>query len=247
MSLRAALLAVIVVPVLTCSGAFAAVVDQPLQFSPPNNGLKTYTTSDGLFVFSPTNFQSSSHCVSSSCLIETKQGVVTTLARADASPFTLSSFYFSLTGKGGPKAEQSITAHNDATGKSLTLSLGKRYDFVTDASGSFVTGPLQHNTGYYVSLLGLDTFKDATSVTWTAANAAQVRLDGVSVRNPALVTPMPGDLNTPQPGDLVTPRPGDLVTPMPGDIVTPIPVPGAGLMLLGGIGALIWRGQRKAA
>lgn len=86
----------------------AATVQQLIHFDDANNGAKTYTTSDGNFFFDPTNFQSSSSCADStnggngSCLIEGTQGSLPAMTRLTGDKtFSLDSFYFNLSGRGG--------------------------------------------------------------------------------------------------------------------------------------------------
>lgn len=163
-----------------------------------NNGLKNFTTASGDYFLTPTKFQSSSLCADAvvtpptngRCLIEKKQGVVTTLTRTTGGAFTLDDFYFLLTGKGkGGNNSITVTGSNGATS---TFSLGAVFANVSLEHGG-AAGALVKNNGYVASFLTApyDLFQNVTSVTWTAAKHAQIRLDNIGVHYDTPAVPLP--------------------------------------------------------
>lgn len=197
---------VLVVPM----AAPAEVVTQLIHFDDATNGWKWYSDKDLNFLFDPTNLQSSTLCADStaggngSCVIEGKQGVISTMTRPEFGPqsqgsaskdpevsgvdqvFTLDSFYFLLTGN-GEGANNAITA-TGSNGSSFTFQLGGDYGplpglpevtFYGDGGNipGSDAGPLKKNTGYIASFGNL--FDNVTWIEFSSAKDAQVRLDCV--------------------------------------------------------------------
>lgn len=163
-----------------------------------NNGLHSFTTASGDYLLTPTNFQSSSQCADAvvtppangRCLIEDHQGTVTTLTRTNNAAFTLDDFYFLLTGNGKGKANAiTVTGSNGATS---TFYLGAIFANVTFEHGG-AAGALTKDTGYVASFTTapFDLFTNVTSVTWTAAKDAQIRLDNIAVHYDTPEVPLP--------------------------------------------------------
>lgn len=190
------------VTVATCLAPFAAgavTVSENIFFDDaPNNGLHSFTTASGDYLLTPTKFQSSSLCADAvvtppangRCLIKKKRGVVTTLTRTTGGTFTLDNFYFLLTGNGkGSNNAITVTGSNGATS---SFYLGAIFANVTFEHGG-AAGALVKNTGYVASFLTApyDLFKNVTSVTWTAAKDAQIRLDNIGVHYDTPAVPLP--------------------------------------------------------
>lgn len=167
----------------------AATVSESIFFDDAaNNGLSSFTTATGDYFLTPTNFQSSSQCAdpvlgpsaNGRCLIEDRQGIVTTLTRIDGSAFTLESFYFLLTGNGSGRENAITVTGSNAIGS--TFYLGGLFGNVSFENGG-AAGALVKDEGYVADFLAspFDIFKGVTSITWTAAASAQIRLDDINV------------------------------------------------------------------
>ncbi|MEP2027862.1 MAG: VPLPA-CTERM sorting domain-containing protein [Paracoccaceae bacterium] len=168
---------------IVAGSAGAATVTQLVHFDDAKNGAKDYTTSDGNFFFAPTNFQSSTLCADStnggngSCLIENNQSILPKMTRLTGdNSFSLDSFYFLLTGK-GTGASNAITV-SDGT-NTQTYQLGTSYSSISNYVGGTAAGTLVKNTGYVADIKSLTGFKNITSIQFSAASTAQVRLDCV--------------------------------------------------------------------
>lgn len=226
----------------------------------PNNGVGSYTTADGQFFFAGTNFQSSSQCADSStggngsCLIEARSNggnasdAVTTLTRlTDAdNAFTLTSFYFVLTGNvgngsgngngssnrgGGPSASPGqflqVVGSNGATQQ---FDLGTVYDNIVGYEDGAAAGALQAGVAYVATFT--DLFADVTSIRWIGSQGGNLRLDcvGVAYDN--------------GPGG---PNGANCIAGDDPVVVPAVPLPAAGWMLVAAMGGLTVMRRRKTA
>ncbi len=258
---------------LSVSAAQAAT--QLIHFDDASNGWKSYTTTDGNFTLDPTNLQSG-NCADSttsgngSCVIEQRNGELTTLTRnldtqvgstsnerfvpntpdyetVDRNPnddpfFKLDSFYLEFTGKGADPNFFMIEGFNGTTSLgSATYQLGNSYGNASLYSDGSAAGVLTFDTPYIFDMTTVSPFQ-ANNLTKVVWTASA----SAQLRLDCVVTSFSGTTSEPLSGfSDGCGTSGNGGGGGPGEIPLPAGLP---LLLSAlGLGAFLHRRARKSA
>lgn len=220
----------------SAAGATTINFDGSVGGGPPDN---VYVESG--YAFTPNLGSNDGKCSDPPCLNEYQQGEITTMTAVDGSAFNLDGFSFILVGNGTDPADlQNIVVSVEYEDGSTASMLFNLDDLLTDFGADFalvgVTDPLDtsidKNDEYAVSVLN-GLFDGVVSVSWTT-NYASTCVESGSGKDKDKVKCKPQSAQA---------RLDTIIVSTP----APVPLPAAGLLLLGGLGALGALRRRRAA